>query len=150
MHGLSLCQAVVELGVPVCLLLKWTKEPPRLKAHARLKKRAITLRGKDQLHPIEDELLMWIFSQREQGLSIWNTIVLLKVSRMLRDTFGAKSGIAWLQSGCVLHVQTQLRLLSEDEQGNVCAAGGVPRGTRVLGVYSSAPSWPPLQPALDF
>ncbi len=61
-HGLSLCGTAAELSVPVSLLLKWTKELPRLQAQARLKKRAITPRGKDQLHPIEDELLMWIFS----------------------------------------------------------------------------------------
>jgi hypothetical protein len=61
-HGLSLRGAAVELGVPVCLLLKWTKELPKLQAHAKLKKCAMTPRGKDQLHPIEDELLMWIFS----------------------------------------------------------------------------------------
>jgi hypothetical protein len=61
-HGLSLRGAAVELGVPICLLLKWTKELPRLQAHARLKKHAITPRGIDQLHPIKDELLMWIFS----------------------------------------------------------------------------------------
>jgi hypothetical protein len=83
--------------VPVCLLLKWTKEFSRLQAHARLKKHAITPRGKDQLHHIEDELLMWIFSWCEQGLSIRNTMILLKASGMLRDTFGAKSRIAWLK-----------------------------------------------------
>jgi hypothetical protein len=58
----SLSCAAAELGVPVCLLLKWTKELPRLQTHARSKKRAITPSGIDQLHPIEDELLMWIFS----------------------------------------------------------------------------------------
>jgi hypothetical protein len=54
----SLSCAAAELGVPVCLLLKWTKELPRLQTHARSKKRAITPSGIDQLHPIEDELLM--------------------------------------------------------------------------------------------
>ncbi len=98
MHGLSLCGAAVELGVPVCLLLKWTKELPRLQTHARSKKHAITPSGIDQLHPIEDELLMWIFSRREQGLSIQNTVILLKASGMLRDTFGAKSRVAWLKA----------------------------------------------------
>jgi hypothetical protein len=97
-HGLSLCQAAADLHVPVCLLSKWTKELPRLQAHARMKKCAITPRGKDQLHPIEDELLMWIFSRCEQGLSIRNTIDLLKASGMLRDTFGTKSKIAWLKA----------------------------------------------------
>jgi hypothetical protein len=84
--------------VPICLLLKWMKELPRLQAHARLKKRAITPRGIDQLHPIKNELLMWIFSQREQGLSIRNTVILLKVFKMLRDTFGAKSRVARLKA----------------------------------------------------
>jgi hypothetical protein len=97
-HALSLRVAAAELGVPVCLLSKWTKEFPRLQAHTRLKKRAITPRGIDQLHPIEDELLMWIFSQCEQGLSIRNTVILLKVSRMLRDTFGAMSRVARLKA----------------------------------------------------
>ncbi len=97
-HGLSLCGTVAELGVPICLLLKWTKELPRLQTHARSKKHAITPRGIDQLHPIKDELLMWIFSQREQGLSIGNTVILLKSSGMLRDTFGAKSRVAWLKA----------------------------------------------------
>jgi hypothetical protein len=41
---------------------------------------------------------VWIFSWREQGLSIRNTIVLLKASEMLRDTFGAKNIIAWLKA----------------------------------------------------
>ncbi len=40
---------------------------------------------------------MWIFSQREQGLSIQNTVILSKASGMLRDTFGAKSRVAWLK-----------------------------------------------------
>jgi hypothetical protein len=57
-HGLSLHRAAADLGVPICFLSKWTKELPRLQAHARSKKRAITPKGKDQLHPIEDELLM--------------------------------------------------------------------------------------------
>jgi hypothetical protein len=97
-HGLSLRSAAAELGVPICLLSKWTKELPRLQAHARSKKRAITARGKDQLCPIEDALLMWIFTRREQGLSIRNTIILLRVSGMLRDTFDSKSRIAWLKA----------------------------------------------------
>jgi hypothetical protein len=97
LHGLTLRGAAAEFGVPICLLSKWTKELPRLQAHARLKMRAIITRGKDQLHLIEDELLMWIFYRCEQGLSIWNTVILLKVSGMLRDTFGAKSRIAWLK-----------------------------------------------------
>jgi hypothetical protein len=84
-HGLSLRSAAAELGVPVCLLLKWTKDLPRLQAHARLKKLAITSRGKEQLHLIEDELLMWIVSRHEQGLSIQNTVILLKASGMLRE-----------------------------------------------------------------
>ncbi len=41
---------------------------------------------------------MWIFSQCEQGLSIRNTVILLKVSRMLRDTFGAMSRVARLKA----------------------------------------------------
>ena len=69
-----------------------------LQAHIRSKKHAITPRGKDQLHPIEDELLMWIFSRREQGLSIRNTVILVKVSGMLRDTFGSKSRVACLKA----------------------------------------------------
>jgi hypothetical protein len=97
-HCLSPHGAAVELGVPISLLSKWTKELPRLQAHARSKKRAITPRGIDQLHPIKDELLMWIFSRREQRLSIRNTVVLLKASGMLRDTFGAKSRVAWLKA----------------------------------------------------
>jgi hypothetical protein len=97
-HGLSLHQAAVDLDVPVCLLSKWTKDLPRLQLHDRSKKHAITPRGKDQLHTIKDELLMWIFSWHEQGLSIWNTVVLLKASGILRGTFGAKSRIAWLNA----------------------------------------------------
>jgi hypothetical protein len=93
-HGLSLCGAAVELGVPVCLLSKGTKELPRLQAHARSKKCAITARGKDQLHPIKDELLMRIFARCEQGLIIRNTIVFLRAYGMLRDTFGTKSRVA--------------------------------------------------------
>jgi hypothetical protein len=96
--GLSLHGAAAELGMPVCLLLKWTKELPRLQTHARSKKHAITPIGIDQLHPIKDELLMWIFLQCEQGLSIQNTVILLKASGMLRDTFGAKSRVARLKA----------------------------------------------------
>jgi hypothetical protein len=93
-HGLSLRDTAAELGVPVCLLSRWTKELPRLQTHTRWKKSAITPNGIDPLHPIKDKLLMWIFSRCEQGL----TVILLKASRMLRDTFGTKSRVAWLKA----------------------------------------------------
>ncbi len=47
---------------------------------------------------------MWIFSRCEQGLSIRNTVILLKASRMLRDTFGANSRVDWLKAvACFMH-----------------------------------------------
>jgi hypothetical protein len=45
---------------------------------------------KGQLHPIEHELLMFIFSQREQGINIKHTPICLKASLLLLNTFSAK------------------------------------------------------------
>jgi hypothetical protein len=41
---------------------------------------------------------MWIFAQNEQGLSIRNSIVLLRASGMLQNTFSTKSRKAWLKA----------------------------------------------------
>jgi hypothetical protein len=44
-----------------------------------------------KLYCIEYHLLMWVFSQCEQGISIGNSLVHLKASSLLPNTFGAKS-----------------------------------------------------------
>jgi hypothetical protein len=88
--NLSLCGVVVELDVRHSLLVKWTKQLARLQSTPRSKKRSIFNGPNGQLHPIEHELLMFIFSQREHGINVKHTLVRLKAFLMLPNTFGAK------------------------------------------------------------
>ena len=66
--NLSLQGAAAEIGVNHCLLVKWTKELPKLQAHASSNKLVIIDGPNGQLHPIEEELLMWMFTKCEQGV----------------------------------------------------------------------------------
>ncbi len=77
---LSLQGTAVELGVRHSLLVKWTKDLSRLQSTPRSKKRSIFAGPNGQLHPIEHELLMFIFSQREQGINVKQTLVRQKAS----------------------------------------------------------------------
>ena len=88
--NLSLQGVAAEIGVNHCLLVKWTKELPKLQAHARLNKLAIIDGPNGQLHPIEEELLMWMFAKHEQGIQIRHSIIALRASSMLRTIFGSK------------------------------------------------------------
>ena len=74
-----------------CLLVKWTKELPKLQAHTRSNKLAIINGPNGQLHPIKEELLMWMFAKHEQGIQIRHSIIALRASSMLWTTFGSKS-----------------------------------------------------------
>ena len=86
--NLSLRGTAAELGVHHSLLVKWTKDLARLQSTPRSKKRSIFDGPNGQLHPIEHELLMFIFSQREQGINVKHTLVVLKASLMLPNSFG--------------------------------------------------------------
>ena len=89
--NLSLQGAAAEIEVNLCLLVKWTKELPKLQAHTRLNKLAVVDGPNGQLHPIEEELLMWMFAKHEQGIQIRHSIIALRASLMLQTTFGSKS-----------------------------------------------------------
>jgi hypothetical protein len=89
--NLSLRGAAAELGVRHSRLVKWTKDLPHLQSNPRSKKWSSFSGPNRQHRPIKNELLMWIFSQREQGISIKNTLVRLKAPSMLQNSFGAKS-----------------------------------------------------------
>ena len=88
--NLSLQGAAAEIRVNHCLLVKWMKELPKLQAHARSNKLVVVDGPNGQLHPIEEELLMWMFAKREQGIQIRHSIVALRASSMLWTTFGSK------------------------------------------------------------
>ena len=89
--NLSLQGVAAEIGVHQSLLVKWTKELPKLQAHARLNKLAFIDGPNGQLHPIKEELLMWMFAKCEQGIQIRHSIVALRALSMLWTTFGSKS-----------------------------------------------------------
>ncbi len=79
------------------LLVKWTKDLLHLQSTPWSKKWSSFAEPNGQLHPIEHELLMFIFSQREQGININYSLVCLKASLMLLNTFGTKSYEACLK-----------------------------------------------------
>jgi hypothetical protein len=95
--NLSLRGAAVELGVCHTLLVRWTKDLARLQSTPWSKKWTGFDRPKGQLHSIEHELLMFIFSQHEQGINVKHTLVRLKASLLLPNTFSAKSYEAHLK-----------------------------------------------------
>jgi hypothetical protein len=88
--NLSLHGTAAVLGMRHSLLMKWTKDLAHLQSTPWSKKQSILDGPNGQLHPIEHELLMIIFSQREQGINVKHTLVRLKASLMLPNTFGAK------------------------------------------------------------
>jgi hypothetical protein len=88
--NLSLRGMAVELGVCHTLLLRWTKDLAHLQSTPWLKKWSIFDGPNGQLHPIEYELLMFIFSQCKQGINVKHTLVHLKASLLLPNTFGTK------------------------------------------------------------
>ncbi len=87
----------MELGACHTLLVMWTKDLAHLQSTPWLKKRSSFDGPKGQLHPIEHELLMFIFSHRKQGINIKHTLVHLKASLLLSNTFGAKDYEAHLK-----------------------------------------------------
>jgi hypothetical protein len=95
--NLSLPGAAAELGVCHSLLVKWTKDLACLQSTPLSEKRPSFDGPKGQLHPIEHELLMFIFSQCKQGITAKHTLVCLKVSLLLPNTFGAKGYEACLK-----------------------------------------------------
>jgi hypothetical protein len=105
--NLSLRGAVVELGVCHTLLVRWTKDLARLQATPRLKKWSGFDGPKGQLHPIEHELLMFIFSQRKQGINVKHTLVRLTASLLLLNMFGAK--------GYEAHLKVVMRFMRKHE-----------------------------------
>mgnify|MGYP006169580703 CR=1 FL=1 len=88
--NLSLQEVVAEIGVHQSLLVKWTKELPKLQAHTRSNNLAIVDGPNGQLHPIKEELLMWMFAKCEQGIQIRHSIIALRALSMLQTTFGSK------------------------------------------------------------
>jgi hypothetical protein len=86
------------LGIRHSLLVKWTKDLVHLQSTPWSKKRSSYDGPKGQLHPTEHELLMFIFSQREQGINVKHTLVRLKASLLLPNTFGTKGYEAHLRA----------------------------------------------------
>jgi hypothetical protein len=101
--NLSLRQAAQVIGVPFQVLARWHKEVPRIRAaitdqpQARNRK-AIIDGPASTLESIEMELLQFLFTKREQGINVRNTLVACKASALLRDTFGPKSFNAKLKA----------------------------------------------------
>ena len=74
-QNFSIRRAGEVLGVPFPLLSKWGKELVRLRAASQAKRRAhhrkAVINGPaSQLESVEDELLQFIFSKREQGVNV--------------------------------------------------------------------------------
>ena len=93
-EGMTLCSAAEELHVSVANLSRWTlqgmgKIDP-LEKILRSKKRAAHTGSSGQLKAIEDELLRYIFEQREQGVEIKVFTVALRAS-FLSPEFHEKS-----------------------------------------------------------
>jgi hypothetical protein len=95
--NVSLQGTVVVLGIRHSLLVKWTKDLARLQSTPLSKKRSSYDGPKRQLHRIEHKLLMFIFSQHEQGINAKHTLVHLKASLLLLNMFGAKGYEACLR-----------------------------------------------------
>jgi len=93
-EGMTLRAAAKELCVSVANLSRWTLqgmgEIDRLKKILRSKKRAALTGPSGQLKAIEDELLRYIFEQREQGVEIKVFTVVLRAS-FLSPEFREKS-----------------------------------------------------------
>ena len=102
-QNLSIRQAGEILGVPFQLLSKWGREVAQLRAASQAKQRARNRKAvidgpASQLESIEDELLQFIFSKRDQGVNVRHTLVACRALGMLRETFGVKSFNAKLKS----------------------------------------------------
>ena len=102
-QNLSIRRAGEVLGVPFQLLSKWGREVARLRAASQAKRRARNRKAvidgpASQLESVEDELLQFIFSKREQGVNVKHTLVACRASGLLRETFGVKSFNAKLKS----------------------------------------------------
>jgi hypothetical protein len=102
-QNLSIRQAGEVLGVPFQLLSKWGREVAQLRAASQAKQRARNRKAvidgpASQLESIEDELLQFIFSKRDQGVNVRHTLVACRALGMLRETFGVKSFNAKLKS----------------------------------------------------
>jgi hypothetical protein len=96
--NVSLQGVAAVLGVRHSLLVKWMKDLAHLQSTPWSKKLSSYDGPKGQLHPIEHELLMFIFSQCEQGINVKHTLVCLKAPLLLLNTFGAKGYEACLRA----------------------------------------------------
>ena len=89
-EGMTLCAAAGELRDSVANLSRWVLQGMGkidcLDKILRLKKKAALTGPSSQLKAIEDELLRYIFEQREQGVEIKVFTVVLRVSYMLPDS----------------------------------------------------------------
>ena len=84
--NLSLRGAAALVGIAHSLLVKWTKDVPRLTAYRRERdkgKKSINDGPTGQLDCIKDDLLLWIFARREQGIAVTKAHVVYKASAML-------------------------------------------------------------------
>ncbi len=58
-----------------------------------------------QLAPIEEELLGFVFTKREQGINVKHTLLACRASGMLRQTFGPKSINAKVKARPYVHLR---------------------------------------------
>ncbi len=102
--------------MPQSLLVKWTKDLHHLQSNPRSKKWSRFPGPNGQLHCIEHELLIWVFSQRKQGISIRNSLAHLKASSLLPNTFGAKSIEAHYKAvECFMHKHDYIYRMKTNE-----------------------------------
>ena len=84
--NLSLRGAAALVGIAHSLLVKWTKDVPRLTAYRRERdkgKKSINDGPTGQLDCIKDDLLLWIFARRKQGIAVTKSHIVYKASAML-------------------------------------------------------------------
>jgi hypothetical protein len=81
-ENLSLRGAAAAMGIPHTILIRWKKAHPRLTASLGRKK-AICGGPVEQLDCIREDLLQWIFAQREQGIAVTMSHIMYKASSIL-------------------------------------------------------------------
>jgi hypothetical protein len=83
-ENLSLRGAAAAMCIPHTVLVRWSKDRPRLIASLGRQK-AICEGPVGQLDCIREELLQWIFARREQGIAVTMPHVVYKASSILQQ-----------------------------------------------------------------
>ena len=91
--NLSAAKSATVAGINAATLRDWTSQLPELRERVKKEsaKKSFNNGPAGQLDSIKDELLMWMFGRRQQGVVVDVTHVVFKASSLLRTSFGLKS-----------------------------------------------------------